>query len=182
VNTLSPVGWALRPLKKYADFKGRAPRAEFWWFMLFVTLLYLVFALALGMVAGAAATIDPAAAATGAFGISFIILGLFWLALLVPTIAVQTRRLHDTNRTGWWVAGFYLFYLLYLVAVFGIAASAPEAGSATGVGGVAVAGLLAIVFFGYAILLLVFFCLPGTKGPNRYGDDPYGADVAEVFA
>ena len=41
---------------------------------------------------------------------------------------------------------------------------------------------MGIVMFIYAIVLLVFYCLPGTKGDNRFGPDPYGADVAKVFA
>lgn len=42
--------------------------------------------------------------------------------------------------------------------------------------------VLALAMFGYSILLLVFFCLAGTRGPNRFGEDPYGADIEEVFA
>jgi len=38
------------------------------------------------------------------------------------------------------------------------------------------------VFFVYSIVLLVFFCLRGTRGANRFGDDPYGPDVEQVFA
>jgi uncharacterized membrane protein YhaH (DUF805 family) len=43
-------------------------------------------------------------------------------------------------------------------------------------------GIFALVMMVYAIVLLVFYCLPGTRGPNRFGEDPYGADVGEVFA
>jgi uncharacterized membrane protein YhaH (DUF805 family) len=52
----------------------------------------------------------------------------------------------------------------------------PSSGMLTGV------MLLGFTMFIYMIVLLVFYCLPGTKGVNRFGDDPYGADVAEVFA
>ena len=44
------------------------------------------------------------------------------------------------------------------------------------------AGVLGLVMFVYMIVLLVFYCLPGTSGANRFGDDPYGANVEEVFA
>ncbi len=64
---------------KYADFKGRATRPEFWWFVLFTTLA----SLALSMVSETAS-------------------GLFSLATLLPYLAVGARRLHDTNRSGWW--------------------------------------------------------------------------------
>jgi uncharacterized membrane protein YhaH (DUF805 family) len=65
--------------KKYADFSGRASRSEYWWFFLFILL---------------------ASAATSL--ISEMLSGLFSIATLLPCIAVATRRLHDTNRSGWW--------------------------------------------------------------------------------
>jgi uncharacterized membrane protein YhaH (DUF805 family) len=64
---------------KYADFTGRASRSEYWWFVLFILLVSM-----------AASVISPKLSA------------LFTLATLLPSIAAATRRLHDTNRTGWW--------------------------------------------------------------------------------
>lgn len=64
---------------KYADFSGRASRSEYWWFVLFILLVSM-----------AASVISPKLSA------------LFSLATLLPSIAAATRRLHDTNRTGWW--------------------------------------------------------------------------------
>ncbi len=64
---------------KYADFNGCAKRPEFWWWVLFVFVVSLV----LGFV-------------------SQLVSGLFSLATLVPSIAVTARRLHDTDRSGWW--------------------------------------------------------------------------------
>ena len=64
---------------KYADFKGRATRSEYWWFVLFIVL------------ASAAASL-----------ISQSLSGLFSLAVLLPSFAAATRRLHDTDRSGWW--------------------------------------------------------------------------------
>ena len=64
---------------KYADFNGRAKRPEFWWFTLFLFLAKLV----LGMLGD-------------------MISMLFSLATLLPSLAVGARRLHDTNRSGWW--------------------------------------------------------------------------------
>jgi uncharacterized membrane protein YhaH (DUF805 family) len=111
------------------------------------------------------------------------VVGLFWLALFIPMLAVQIRRLHDINRTGWWLGAFWLLYIVYIGLTFGLVASVgANPGAPPSMGGFAVLGVIAIVFFVYSIVLLVFFCLPGTKGANRYGDDPYGADVAEVFA
>ncbi len=64
---------------KYADFSGRATRAEYWWFFLAVVIG-----------SAAASTVNPA------------LCTLFSIATLLPLIAVGTRRLHDTNRSGWW--------------------------------------------------------------------------------
>lgn len=63
---------------KYADFYGRASRSEFWWWVLFVFL------------ASAAASI-----------LSPVVSGLFSLGVLLPNLAVASRRLHDTDRSGW---------------------------------------------------------------------------------
>ena len=64
---------------KYADFTGRASRSEYWWFFLFIVLVGL-----------------------GASMISNVLSAVFSLATLLPSIAAATRRLHDTNRSGWW--------------------------------------------------------------------------------
>ncbi|MEN8206935.1 MAG: DUF805 domain-containing protein [Pseudomonadota bacterium] len=74
---------------KYADFNGRAKRPEYWWFFLFLFLLGLV---------------------TGA--VSEVLNGIVALATLIPSFAVGARRLHDTNRSGWW-------QLLWLIPVIG---------------------------------------------------------------
>ncbi|MFL6728511.1 MAG: DUF805 domain-containing protein [Sphingomicrobium sp.] len=42
---MSPIGWAVRPIRHYADFKGRSPRAEYWWFALAVSILGFLFSL-----------------------------------------------------------------------------------------------------------------------------------------
>ena len=74
-------------VERYADFQGRAPRSELWWFLLFSLLL----GAAVGAVAAVGETLS---------GILNLVVSI---ALLVPTIAVQMRRLHDTDRSGWWI-------------------------------------------------------------------------------
>ena len=73
---------------KYATFSGRAGRSEFWWFYLFILLMgwgaSVVGAVVLGELGG------------------FISL-MFNLAVIVPSLAVTVRRLHDTGRSGWWI-------------------------------------------------------------------------------
>lgn len=89
------MNWFIAVIKKYAEFNGRARRQEFWMFILF----YLIFAIVL-------AVIDAV------LGLG-ILIPVYSLALLVPSIAVTVRRLHDTDRSGWWA-------LLGLVPLVGI--------------------------------------------------------------
>ncbi|HEX2559544.1 DUF805 domain-containing protein [Phenylobacterium sp.] len=85
-----------QPLRKYADFNGRARRAEYWLF----TLLMILISLPLSVISGVAGAADETGA--GAVGGSLILL-LVMLGLIIPSIAVTVRRLHDTNRSGWWI-------------------------------------------------------------------------------
>jgi len=90
MNQEQNVRWFLEPLKKYSQFSGRARRKEFWQFTLFSTGITFVLAFCEGM-----------------FGLSTntqvsVLAGIYSLAVLVPSIAVSVRRLHDTNRSGWW--------------------------------------------------------------------------------
>lgn len=90
------MNWYLDVLKNYAVFNGRARRKEYWMFMLFNILI----SFAIGFIEGFLGS-------PGVIGL------IYALAVLVPSIAVTIRRLHDTGRSGWWV-------LLGLVPVLGI--------------------------------------------------------------
>ncbi len=83
------MNWYVEVLKKYAVFDGRARRSEYWYFFLFNFIAGFV----LGLV-------DIGLAAV--LGMGFLS-GLYGLAVLIPGIAVSVRRLHDTNRSGWWL-------------------------------------------------------------------------------
>lgn len=133
------------PLKKYAQFSGRARRSEFWLFALFIFIVEIVYVAVLaatgGMNSGGGA---PGGAAMAVIGI----FSLLFLGLLIPSLAVTFRRLHDTDRSAWWL-------LLSFIPVLG------------------------------SLALLVFYLLPGTNGPNKFGPDPKGAstgDTAAVFS
>jgi uncharacterized membrane protein YhaH (DUF805 family) len=80
------MNWYLEVLKKYAVFSGRAGRSEYWMFLLFNIMITFVIGLIEGFV--------------GSPGIVSLLYGL---AVLVPAIGVSVRRLHDTNRSGWWL-------------------------------------------------------------------------------
>jgi uncharacterized membrane protein YhaH (DUF805 family) len=97
------VNWYVKVLKQYADFSGRARRKEYWMFALINAIIVIV----LQFVDGLLGTGMNTAAATGtgvSFGVSLGILsGLYSLAVLLPGLAVAVRRLHDTDRSGWWL-------------------------------------------------------------------------------
>ncbi len=82
------MSWYLQVLKKYAVFSGRARRKEYWYFELFNTIIVFVLAFIEGF-------------ATGNDYSVFAI--LYNLAVLLPSIGVSIRRLHDTGRSGWWI-------------------------------------------------------------------------------
>jgi len=77
---------------KYADFTGRARRAEYWWF----ALMNVIVITAIGIVSFILFSVSET---LGYFG--FAIYGVYALAVIVPGLAVAVRRLHDTNKSGW---------------------------------------------------------------------------------
>lgn len=164
--------WMILPLKRYAQFGGRSRRKEYWMFALFLVLIYLVLG-GLGLVLGAGAfmALGSGASATGlgALGggamLVFGLFGLFVLAIIVPSLAVAVRRLHDTDRSGWWV----------------VAPIVPNVLGAL-VGSGVIAAVLSLAAVGLSVMLFVFYCLDGTRGPNRFGADPKGANLGDVFA
>src|SRR4051794_11766381 len=92
-NSMTPVDWAKRPLQKYADFTGRAPRAEYWWYFLGIVISAIVLSI-VESILGLGKLV---------FGIYGPLTALLWLGTIVPSIAAGVRRLHDTNRSGWWM-------------------------------------------------------------------------------
>ena len=93
--------WFMTVLQKWSDFSGRARRREYWFFALFYLLIYIALTV-VDMLTG----LLNAATGVGVLG------GLFALAMLIPGLAVGVRRLHDTDRSGWWL-------LLALIPVIG---------------------------------------------------------------
>ncbi len=92
---------------KYADFKGRATRSDFWYFTLFSILLSILFTLIDTFGINPLLGMTPEEAAEGG-----IFAGVFALVMLIPHIAVGVRRLHDIGKSGWW-------YLLILIPLLG---------------------------------------------------------------
>jgi uncharacterized membrane protein YhaH (DUF805 family) len=126
--------WMLMPLTRFFEFEGRSRRKEFWMFTLLTYILY--FACIAMMIVGMTTMNEEGDWNTmSALGLSLF--GLTFMVLLIPTLAVQARRFHDQDRSGW-------FVLLNLI---------PSAGPA---------------------IILIFMCLEGTRGSNRFGPDPKG--------
>lgn len=89
--------WVMAVLKKYAVFTGRARRKEFWMFYLFIFVGVIV-AIILDNVLGT--TIESMRYKGMGYGLFTI---LVYLAILIPTLAVVVRRLHDIGKSGWWI-------------------------------------------------------------------------------
>jgi uncharacterized membrane protein YhaH (DUF805 family) len=141
-------------LSKYATFSGRARRAEYWWFYAFTIL-----------VAFAASVVDDALS-TVVDNDSGIVGTVTSLALLLPTLALTARRLHDTGRTGWWM----LLPVIPCLATVVVGTATLFASTPAALVVLFVACALATLLT--SIVLLVFLCLDSKPGPNRYGPSP----------
>ena len=155
---LGPIDAVTISLKKYADFSGRATRSEFWWFLLFYYICFY-----------------GSQRVGQTLEMGNIIAGVVNLALILPLLSVQVRRLHDIDWSGWWVLAMYMTAFSGLgIAVFNLA-SAP------------LPVLLLLAAYSVFILIFVVFVnvqyfRPSKAQDNKYG--PYGsmessANIAE---
>lgn len=163
-NDMTPVDWAKRPIvEKYADFSGRAPRPEYWWYILGLVIAGVVLSI-----------VESILGLRGmVFGVYGPLTCLLMLATIVPSLAVGARRLHDTNRSGWWqLLAWAPYALLFLIG--------PATGNA--LGALALAGMISIIAMICAIIVLIFMALPGAPGDNRYGPNPYGGGAGGTVA
>ena len=144
-------------LNKYVGFSGRASRSEYWYFVLFAVLANMV-----------ASLIDSILFGTVYYTADYgPVSSLVWLGLLLPSMAVGWRRLHDINRSGWWVGGLFLaipaitFVFPFLFPVLFLTENEDWIGLLLVVPG--------ILLFIYLIVLFFFACTKGDLVPNRYG-------------
>ena len=149
---MNPLEWALLPLRRYAVFNGRSRRSEFWWFAILSGILGLL--------------LDSVDMAMGSeIG---LVGGIYNLALVIPSLSVTVRRLHDIDRSGWWL----MIFVIPMVAFFAVGGlSFTEETQIEEMTGELIAATSAMLLS--CIVLLVFSLLPGTTGPNRYGPDPH---------
>jgi uncharacterized membrane protein YhaH (DUF805 family) len=86
------MSWWLSAMKKYFDFSGRAPRKEYW--------MYLLFNFVFGIVA---LVVDITLSSVSDSMAPGLLYSLFCLAVLLPALSVTVRRLHDVGKSGWWI-------------------------------------------------------------------------------
>ena len=174
-------------VNKYATFKGRARRSEFWFFGLFGVLMVVVPLLpvcVLGIL-DERAVIDLESerwVAAGVLSLFLALIGLFaFVVLLIPTLSVQTRRLHDVGLSGWWVVlSLVVSMIIGIVPYLIIGAPSLEMNEielimwAFGVSRFAGASLLTIYAVDFALFfaLFVFSVFDSDKGINKYGPSP----------
>ena len=108
--------WFIDPVKtQYADFEGRASREEFWMYVLVYIVLYIALGF-IGMIIGVPQ-----------------LMMLFSLAVLVPNIAITTRRLHDINKSGWWQLLVFVPFLGSIILIILLASKEKNEGNQYGV-------------------------------------------------
>lgn len=134
--------WMLMPYRRYADFQGRSCRREYWMFTFFTVIVgFLV--VTLSFASGNFANGGNVQGGTLSWGV-MVVLVAWVIATIIPSIAVQVRRFHDQDRSGWMVLLGFIPY----------------------VGG---------------LIVIIFMCLAGTSGPNRFGPDPLDPSDIDVF-
>ncbi len=125
------MDWMLLPFKRYVDFEGRSRRTEYWMFQLLLAVVYMVLLGLMFLGAAMGSEQEPG----GLFWVGLVLVVLFALGTFLPALAVQVRRFHDQDKSGWFV-------------------------------------LLGFIPWVGGLIVLIFMCLRGTIGPNRFGEDP----------
>lgn len=111
--------WYLKVLRQYANFSGRARRKEYWYFY-FINFLI---SFGIGIVSGLAGFMNPDSSLALA---SSALIFIYSMAILIPSLAVGIRRLHDTNRSGWWLLiGFVPLIGAIILIIFFVEDSQP---------------------------------------------------------
>ena len=155
-------------LRQYVGFRGRATRAEYWWWVLGMVAATILLSILDGIIFGfdvdSASVFEP----------------LFWLATLLPSLAVTARRLHDIGRTGWWqlvwiavgVFGALPFVVMLVVALVSAGISG-DFNLGVIIGQVLVGLLISLaIWIGLAVWQIWWLVTQGQAGPNRHGADP----------
>ena len=159
---MSPIESISSVFRNYINFRGRAQRSEFWWFALLIVASKIILNFIPAPFAGTA----------------------FLLAVLLPSLTVTARRLHDTGRpVRWWIiillAGF-LGTIALIVFMFWAATWGEGYGSDEYIWGILIIFLAWLLVSGVGVIVLLILCaLPGTTGPNSYGPDPLRLELGD---
>lgn len=181
-------------LRKSFVIKGRAPRIEYWSFVLFSTIILNVFLTALQIVAVSMLPTDAVAALdaslesdhmpeqlAGGVLIMLFLLGIVYfainLAVMVPHITVTVRRLHDVGRSGKWLLGYFLLIALWMVSLIAMVAALAPYEAATDTPDIVAAFPIAfivmlLITFAYSLYFFILTLLDSQRGPNKYGPSP----------
>ena len=167
-------------LRKYADFSGRATRAEFWWWVL-----------ATAIASVAINAIETFASAIGGIFEYSPFGAIFSLAILLPNLAVSARRLHDIGKSGWWLLVWIGSAIVGAVPLgIGVAYTIISVFSGNSWWGhpefwipiIIGAAVSVLVWIGLFIWCLLWMATQGRAGANRYGQDPRAWTGSEVVA
>jgi uncharacterized membrane protein YhaH (DUF805 family) len=151
------VRWLVMPFVRYADFKGRSGRTEFWTFFGLSIAVFLFAVIATGLSTESTTVAQPKASGANASPVGAIAYMFWWIVSVVPWFALQVRRFHDQGRSGWFClvgAGAYV---------------------AVGFGAVPLAAVLALIAVG-------LMALPGEGVENRFGLPIESVDDFEAVA
>lgn len=172
MNPLTAVKTCLR---KYFHFSGRASRSEFWWFMLTVIILSIFLSWVDSFVFGSKNPFSSTRASVGVNTGEGPLSNWFNFLMFVPVFSAAWRRLHDTNRTGWWIGGWFLaFFGLIFMIGFLLSSGLEDAYNV-------LIGFFAIGLVIWIIILIVFYCLDSHRGDNRFGPSPKYGSEADAF-
>ena len=101
--------------KRYTDFQGRSSRSEYWWVQLFNFLVLLIpMVMMFGAIGSNPQALDSGDLPPGAM-LPILLIGVYFLAIIIPSIALVVRRFHDLNQTGWLYLAFFIAGLIPFV-------------------------------------------------------------------
>ena len=165
--------WYIKCLKQYADFSGRARRKEYWWFMVinFIISMVLVIGWLIPLIklgynyaATGVEDIDEMEIMLTAMKSPFLyIYMLYYLAIIIPSIAVTVRRLHDIGKSGYWAFLIYGGSFLGSISQYSLQTTNTLAYI-----------IIALTCFVIIIISLVWMFTNSDYGPNQYGPNPKG--------
>ncbi len=164
--------WFIKCFKQYADFSGRARRKEFWWFTLINFIIGMILVscwiwpiISVSIKAGIEGADAPDIEALTLMLLKspfLYIYIIYYLAILIPSIAVSVRRLHDIGKSGFW---YFLPVGGSVLSMFASLASQSNT---------ALYLVLALISLAIAIVFLVWMFMDSNYGPNKYGLNPKG--------